>query len=251
MSVRIQYLGHATCLVEIKGKRVLTDPVFRRRIFHLVRTAPLPERESYQDIDLILVSHLHYDHLDLASLRAVGKEPLVCVPEGAGRLLQKSGIAHFRELQVGVAFLAGDLPVRTVFSWHADRRHPLGLQAECLGYLIGDEVVVYFPGDTRIFPEMASIAERIDVALMPVWGWGPHLGRMHMSPVQAGQALALLKPKLAIPIHWGTYLPAGLAWLEPAFHTAPPGIFAQAGRQAAPEVEIRLLKVGEATEFFP
>lgn len=247
--MRITYLGHASLLIEINGLRVITDPVFRRRIFHLVRTVPLPDREVYQDIDLVLISHLHYDHLDLKTIRTLGKHALVCVPKGAGRLLEKNRISNYRELIIGEGFSMKNLSIRTVYSWHVDRRHPLGLQARCMGYLIANEAVIYYPGDTRLFPEMASIADRIDVALMPVWGWGPHLGRMHMSPTQAGQALAFLKPRLAIPIHWGTYLPAGMGWLKPSFHSAPPLVFARAAARTMPEVEIRILNPGDTTEI--
>lgn len=247
--MRIYYLGHASLLLDFNGTRVITDPVFRHRIFHLVRTVPLPDHEIIQDIDLVLISHLHYDHLDLETIRVLDDRALVCVPQGAGNLLLKNGIRNYRELTIGEEFSVNNLSIRTVFSWHVDRRHPLGLRARCMGYLVSDNVVVYFPGDTQIFPEMAAIAERIDVALMPVWGWGPHLGRMHMSPSQAAQALAYLNPKLAIPIHWGTYLPAGMAWIKPRFHSAPPRIFAEAARSAAPEVEIRILNPGSSTEF--
>lgn len=119
-----------------------------------------------------------------------------------------------------------------------------------MGYLIADDIVVYFPGDTKLFPEMATIAERIDVALMPVWGWGPHLGRMHMSPTKAALALAYFKPSLAIPIHWGTYPPAGMFWMKPSFHTAPPIIFTNAAGKFAANVEIMILPPGDLTEIF-
>ena len=251
MFTKITFLGHSTLILDFNGVRVITDPVFRRRIFHLTRTVPLPEPVIYQDIDIALISHLHYDHLDIQSLRSLGEKALICVPKGAGNLLHKNGIDNFRELAIGEEFSLGKFPVRTTYARHRNSRHPLGMQADCMGYLIGDEIIVYYPGDTQIFPEMASLSDRIDVALMPVWGWGPHLGRMHMSPEQAAQSLAYLKPKLAIPIHWGTYLPIGLARLNPAFHSSPPLVFAGSVEKNQPQVEVRILKPGESTIYFP
>jgi L-ascorbate metabolism protein UlaG (beta-lactamase superfamily) len=251
MPVKIDYLGHSTVILELNGTRVITDPVFRNRIFHLTRTVPLPEPVIYKDIDIALVSHLHYDHLDIQSLRSLGEKALVCVPKGAGILLRKNGISNFRELVIGEEFSLSKLPVRTTYARHRNSRHPLGMQADCLGYLIGDENIVYYPGDTQIFPEMASISARIDVALIPVWGWGPHLGRMHMSPEQAAQSMAYLKPKLAIPIHWGTYLPTGMQWLKPAFHSSPPLVFAGSVKKNHPQVEVRILRPGDSTIYSP
>jgi L-ascorbate metabolism protein UlaG (beta-lactamase superfamily) len=125
------------------------------------------------------------------------------------------------------------------------------MQADWMGYLVGNEIIMFYPGDTQIFPEMAAISNIIDVALMPVWGWGPHLGRMHMSPEQAAQALAMLKPKMAIPIHWGTYLPIGMAWLKLAFHSFPPLVFAESVNKNHPQVEVRILKTGQTIIHSP
>jgi len=249
MLTNITFLGHSTVILDFNGFKVITDPVFQNRIIHLGRTAPVPNQEMLRKVDLVLISHLHYDHLDMPSLRMLGEKPLVCVPKGAGDFLRKKKIPNIRELEVGEEFVIGDIPIRTTIARHINTRHPMGIQAECMGYLIGDQVTVYFPGDTQIFPEMACLADRIDVALMPVWGWGPSLGRMHMGPKEAAQALALLKPKLAIPIHWGTYIPIGLAWLRPAFHSIPPLLFANFAAKDSPEVEVRILKPGESTVF--
>jgi L-ascorbate metabolism protein UlaG (beta-lactamase superfamily) len=251
MFVKIDYLGHATVILDFNGIRVITDPVFRRRIFHLTRTAPLPESVIYQNIDIVLVSHLHYDHLDIQSIRSLGEGALVCVPKGAGKILLRNGISNVRELVIGEEFSIGGLTIRTTYARHKNSRHPMGMQAECMGYVIGSDIIIYFPGDTQIFPEMAAISDRIDVAFLPVWGWGPHLGRMHMSPVQAAEALSFLKPKLAIPIHWGTYLPIGLAWLKPSFHSSPPLVFADSVKLNHSQVEVRILKPGESTIYSP
>ncbi len=249
MQTKLEYLGHSTIVLDINGVRVATDPVFRRLIFHLVRTVPVPGREALRNIDVVLISHTHYDHLDISGIKSIGEHALVCVPRGAGKLLRKNKITNFRELSVGEEFFVGDLPIRTTYASHRSGRPPFDFETGCMGYLIGREVTIYFPGDTRLFPEMTAIADRIDIGLIPVWGWGPHLGEPHMSPQDAARALTLLHPKLAIPIHWGTYLPLGTAWLKPKFHRLPPRIFADAASKIAPDVEVRILRPGESTVY--
>jgi L-ascorbate metabolism protein UlaG (beta-lactamase superfamily) len=86
-TVRIRYLGHATLLLQLDGLRILTDPLLRPVLGPLVRIGPAPEPAAYRDIDLVLVSHLHPDHLDIGSLRLLGGRPTLVVPKGAGSLL--------------------------------------------------------------------------------------------------------------------------------------------------------------------
>ena len=81
------------------------------------------------------------------------------------------------------------------------------MSGPALGYLLQGSQSVYFAGDTDLFPEMAALGG-VDVALLPVAGWGPRLPEGdHMNPRRAAEALKILKPRLAIPIHWGTYTP--------------------------------------------
>ena len=105
---------------------------------------------------------------------------------------------------------------------------------------------VYFAGDTDLFPEMATLADDLDVALIPIWGWGPTLGRgKHLDPEGAAQAVALLRPRIAVPIHWGTYHPLHMGLREvPSFLHQPPVRFVEAAAAAAPEVEVRVLEPG-------
>ena len=96
---------------------------------------------------------------------------------------------------------------------------------------------------------MATLAEDLDAALLPVWGWGPTLGPGHLDPRAAADALRLLRPRLAIPIHWGTLFPIGLDRLrgKAGLLSDPPHDFAREAARLAPEVEVRLLQPGEAT----
>ncbi|MGH3016639.1 MAG: MBL fold metallo-hydrolase, partial [Gaiellaceae bacterium] len=114
-----------------------------------------------------------------------------------------------------------------------------------LGYVIAGSQVVYFAGDTELFPEMAELADHVDVALLPIWGWGPRLGPGHLDPESAADALALVRPRLAVPIHWGTYYPlTSVRRSPPAFLEEPLERFRRAAAERAPAVDLRVLPVG-------
>jgi len=246
-ATQLSYLGHASICIQMGKTSLLTDPVFSTRIFHLQRSVPAPNIADFQRVDAILISHLHYDHLDIPTLRKLGDAPVVYIPHGAGKLLERAGMKNYQQVRAGDRFRLGELTVEVVNSVHTHSRHPLGMHAATLGFLIGGLSKIYFPGDTVLFPEMAAFGGDLDVALLPVWGWGPDRGRMHMGPREAAQALTLLNPQVAIPIHWGTYLPVGMLPLNPRFHRLPPREFAEHASHLAPHVEVRILLPGEST----
>ena len=250
-SARLTYLGHASLHIAMGNTNLLTDPVFSNRIFHLRRSVPAPDLASLPRMDALLISHLHYDHLDLSTLRRFGDSPVVYLPHGAGKLLERAGLQNYRHVQAGDRLTIGEVTVEVVNSVHTNSRHPLGMHADTLGYLICGPCKVYFPGDTVFFPEMAAFSDNLDLAFLHVWGWGPDRGRMHLGPREAAQALTVLKPQVAIPIHWGTYLPIGMLPLNPRFHRTPPVEFAEFAHQVAPHVEVRILRPGESTRIEP
>jgi L-ascorbate metabolism protein UlaG (beta-lactamase superfamily) len=98
---------------------------------------------------------------------------------------------------------------------------------------------------------MGALADGLDVAFVPIWGWGPTLGRgFHLDPDRAAQALALLRPRIAVPIHWGTYHPLHLGLLDvPAYLREPPLRFVEAATAAAPDVEVRVLEPGAGLDL--
>jgi L-ascorbate metabolism protein UlaG (beta-lactamase superfamily) len=112
--------------------------------------------------------------------------------------------------------------------------------------LIDGSYEIYFAGDTDLFPEMADIGLELDLAFLPVWGWGPNLGKGHMDPFRAAQALEHLRPEVAIPIHWGTYSPVGLELLRPKFLTRPPLDFAEHAARLSPRVAVHILQPGQS-----
>lgn len=248
----LTYVGHATVLVERDGVRLLTDPVLRGRIVHLRRQGGPVDVAELGRIDAVLISHAHRDHLDIASLRQVARpEMTVVVPPGTGEQVASLGFGAVRELAVGASTEIDGVQITATPARHDSARHPFGAPGESVGYLIGADRSVYFAGDTDLFPEMAELAGRLDVALLPVWGWGPTLGPGHLGPESAAEALTVLRPRLAVPIHWGTLFPTGLARVRAPLLSDPPRQFARAAARLAPEVDVRVLEPGESTQLSP
>jgi len=244
----VQYVGHASVLADLNGVRLLTDPLLRNRVAHLRRAVKV-DAGALRGVDAVLISHLHYDHLDLPSLQRLGRDMPVVAPHGAGALIRrKAGVKSVVELRPGEQIEIGALTVRATRAEHDTGRLPFGIRAEPLGYMIeGGDRSVYFAGDTDVFDGMADLAP-VDVALLPIWGWGPTMGPGHMDPIRAAQAAALLGARLAIPIHWGTYYPIHLGLQGPPdFLETPPALFEQAVREHAPTTEVRVLQPGETT----
>ena len=139
----------------------------------------------------------------------------------------------------------GDVGVTAFEADHDHRRTPVTTtSAPAVGYLMRGSQSAYFAGDTGLHDQMSALAaEEVDVALIPVAGWGPTLGPGHMDPRQAAASLALIKPRVAIPIHWGTLGPIGS---KPPT-AAPAREFAEAAAELAPGVRIVVLQPGESS----
>ena len=199
--------------------------------------------------EAVLISHLHRDHLDIPSLRRVPSKTPIVVPRGAARLVEKAGPHPVVELGRGETVSIGEVEVTAVPAEHGGRRGRWGSEIEPLGFVIrNDERSVYFAGDTGLFDEMSEIGP-VDVALLPVWGWGPSVGEGHLDPETAARALTLVRPRLAVPIHWGTFYPAGVRRWRPEPLVEPPHEFARLARELAPEVEVRVLQPGSETSL--
>jgi L-ascorbate metabolism protein UlaG (beta-lactamase superfamily) len=233
-------------LVELDGVRLLTDPVVRQRAGVLVRTASPVEPSLLDGIDAVLISHLHADHTDLPSLRGLDC-PLVIAPRGAGHWLGKRVGCAVREISVGEEVAVGNVRIGATPALHDPRRWPLGVRAQPIGYVIaGEGGSAYFAGDTDLFPAMAELAGSVDLALLPVAGWGATLGPGHLDPVRAAEAAARIAPRVAIPIHWGTLAPMWPIKRHPD-PGAPPLDFAAHAARLAPDVDIRVIEPGERT----
>jgi L-ascorbate metabolism protein UlaG (beta-lactamase superfamily) len=239
---RVTWVGHSTVLLEVDGVRLLTDPILRDRVLHLRRSAPVPP--GVREIDAVLVSHAHWDHLDVRSLGRLGRETLVVCPRGVGRLLRRRRFERVVEVDVGEELAVGSVSVTATPAEHGGNRGPFGVQAPALGYVVGGPHRLYFAGDTDLFPGMADLAP-LDLALLPVAGWGRKLGPGHLGPESAVDALRLLRPNTAVPIHWGTLAPLGTR----AGDRTPADEFARLASERAAEVRVRILSPGETLEL--
>lgn len=244
----VRWLGHATTLIELDGSRLLTDPVLTNRIGHLVRFAEPVDAAFVDGVDCVLLSHLHADHADLGSLRRVTQAAIVLAPAGAGGWLADHGVPGVRELAAGGVARVGELEIWATPAVHDERRRPLGgPRAAPVGYVVRGSRSVYFAGDTDLFDQMAQLG-KIDVALLPIWGWGPSVGPGHLDPERAARAAAMIAPRTVIPIHWGTFA-IGRPARRPRDPGRPVSEFAALVSRYAPDVLVSVLAPGERLEL--
>jgi L-ascorbate metabolism protein UlaG (beta-lactamase superfamily) len=242
---RITYVGHATTLIELDGVVLLTDPLLRPRFGHVRRIAPAPV--PLPRVDAVLISHAHRDHLDLPSLRRLPASVRVYAPPAAAAVVRRTG-RPVQALLPGDRVRVGELDVLAVVARHDGRRVPVGAERKAIGFVVSGSASVYFAGDTEVYPGMADLGP-VGTALLPVWGWGPKTGPGHMDPERAARAAALVAPRTAIPIHWGTYASAGVWWRDDP--ELPAREFARLAAVHAPAVAVRILSPGRSAPLRP
>jgi L-ascorbate metabolism protein UlaG (beta-lactamase superfamily) len=226
---------------------VITDPVLRHRVAHLARQVPDPAPPG--PVDAVLLSHLHHDHFDTPSLRRLASPTVTAVlPVGTSRYLGQIAFGSVRELRAGETLDVGDTRVRVVPAWHDGRRRPGpgAVAYDTLGFVIDG---VWFAGDTDLDDGMRDLRGTVDVALIPIWGWGTSLGPGHLDPEGAARAIALVEPRIAVPIHWGTFLPLGLGRRNAALLREPADAFLRHMAALAPGTAVELLAPGETLEL--
>jgi L-ascorbate metabolism protein UlaG (beta-lactamase superfamily) len=250
-ATHVQFLGHSTILLEVGGRRLLTDPLLRGILGPLVRYGPVPHPASYGDLDAVLISHLHLDHLDLASLRRIERGPRLIVPKGATALLRHLHHHDIVELLPGDVAEVGGVRVRATYAEHPGNRRPGGLTGVAMGFMLeSNGQRIYFAGDTDLFPGMADL-DGPDLAFLPVSGWGLTRGRGHLDPRDAAEALALIRPRVAVPIHWGTFWPRGLSAVQPARRSGAGPAFARFAAELAPDVHVAVTQPGHRVHLPP
>jgi L-ascorbate metabolism protein UlaG (beta-lactamase superfamily) len=257
-AVSVTWWGHATTTIALAGRRILTDPVLTPRVAHLSRIGgPSPPVEAAA-ADVAVVSHLHFDHLHAPSLRKLDPMVRIIAPKGSTRALARAAPEISRrveEVVPGEVVDIGGVVIRVVPAAHDGRRSPLShYGGPALGFVIEDGIDdptrVWFAGDTGLFGGMDDLRP-VDVAVVPIGGWGPTLGPTHLDPAQAAEAVRRVRAKDAIPIHYGTFWPTGLRRVDPRrfqhLFLEPGARFAAALGTCCPTSTAHLLDAGETT----
>lgn len=246
-TIRLTWWGHATVLLDDRA-RILTDPLLTGALMHLHRRAGLVPHAP-AGLDAVLISHLHMDHLHLPSLALLEPGTRVLIPRGAAGMLAKLPVEPVEVVAGDVVPVAG-ATVHVVRAVHDATRWPWGgPRGEAVGYVVQGSGVTYFAGDTALFDGIGSLHPgKLDLALLPVWGWGPYLRGEHLNPEQAAGILPDLDADVAVPIHYGTFWPRGFGWLRSRVFHEPGREFASHARIVAPGVDVRVLEVGTSTE---
>ena len=230
--LRATWLGHSTVLVEIDGLCVLTDPVWGNRASPLriagpKRFQPVPVAlRALPPLDLVVVSHDHYDHLDYPTMRELAKQDVRIVTSlGVGAHLESWGVPSERitELDWWESYAVPNtgLTVTAAPSQHFSGRGLHDRNATLWSSIVlrSPRHAVFFSGDTGLTTEYGTIRERLgpfDLVMLEVGGRHPAWGDMHLGPENALEALALLGGGPFLPVHWGTFSLATHAWDEPA-----------------------------------
>lgn len=213
---KVTWLGHATFLIQIAGMNIITDPIFSDMSWLFPRAAFgtfIPNQ--LPPIDVVLLSHNHYDHMDAKSLQMLTtkKIPVIFLPEGLGNWFNSAPYKSVKEFMWWdyYKFHSG-IQVTFLPAWHWSQRTLFDRNKSLWGsWLIKyNEWSCYFAGDTAYSKHFTSIADNVDsisVALLPIGPAEPrdHMQHAHMGPEQAVQAVHDLQPNVVVPMHWGTY----------------------------------------------
>ncbi|MCY7418521.1 MAG: MBL fold metallo-hydrolase [Chloroflexi bacterium] len=200
---------------------------------------------AWRRVDVVLSSHSHWDHLDYGSLRLLGQGVPLVVPLGMGARLRARGFREVVEVVPGDDIRVVGLTIEATRALHRGFGPPIGPTELCVGYIVHGSRIVYFAGDTAFFEGLAAFDRGVELALIPVWGWGPRArATEHLDPHGAAQAVRLIRPRIAVPIHWGTLHPIGLARVRPETRVDPPHEFARLAATAAPGTIVRVVPIG-------
>jgi L-ascorbate metabolism protein UlaG (beta-lactamase superfamily) len=251
----VTWWGHSTVWLADSGTTLLTDPLLTDRLWHLRRRAgPPPELPGAPDA--VLLSHLHADHFHVPSLRALTGTPLLVVPRGAAAFVAEELGRRYAdrcvELAPGEETAVGGVTVRAVRARHPGDRAPWSRAvAVALGFVVEGASRIWYAGDTGLFDEMSELAP-LDLALIPVGGWGPTLhAHEHLDSGTAAEALCRVKASWAVPVHYGTFWPVGLGRFRPHMFSAPGEAFARRALDTAPDTRVRVLAHGETLTIGP
>jgi L-ascorbate metabolism protein UlaG (beta-lactamase superfamily) len=208
MDKEIVYGGHSTVLIKTGKAVILTDPNLSKRIWTIRRKSkPGVTQEQLEAVNLVLISHGPYDHLDLPTVKRLNRNAVVIVPKGLDRYFTRYGFKDVRTLAWWEQTTAHGQRIIAVPANHFKGRNPM-VNSLYQGYVIDGEYQIYFAGDTGWFEGFKEIGDifRLDIAMLPIGAYKPwsEFGH-HMTPENCVKALQVLKAKLMIPIHWGAF----------------------------------------------
>ena len=216
----VTFVGHATFLIQTRSGNILTDPVFSERAGPLGLLGPRRVRppaismDSLPGVSTILLSHNHYDHCDMRTLRALARrfDPVVITPLGNARLLRSAGVRRIEELDWWQQATAMSFAVTVTPAHHFSARGPFDRnRALWGGFVVGIGTRrIYFAGDTAYAPFFADVGKRlgpIDLALLPIGAYEPRwfMRSVHMNPAEAIRAHQELEARVSIAMHFGTF----------------------------------------------
>jgi L-ascorbate metabolism protein UlaG (beta-lactamase superfamily) len=212
----LTWIGHATYLVQLGGRTVITDPILSPRVAIVPRNAPPGlTHDTLPRIDVVTVSHNHFDHMDLptlARLARVAEPPAIVVPTGLAAPMRKVGYRDVFELGWWETAEVRDLAVTLVPAQHWSRRGLTDTDETLWGGFVieGGGLRAYHSGDTAYFSGFAEIGRRvgpIDAAMLPIGAYDPRwfMRAQHMNPEDAVQAFVDLGAKRFFAMHWGTF----------------------------------------------
>jgi len=206
------WIGHSTFLIQLNGMNILTDPVWAKRMgFQKRLTAPGIELSEMPEIDLVVISHGHYDHLDFPTLKKLKGNPHYYVPAGLKSLFLKKGFQKVTDLNWWESVVHEGVTLHFVPAQHWTRRTLKDMNTSHWGgwVLQTMQETLYFVGDTGYFSGFKQIAGRfeIDTVFMPIGAYEPEwfMAVSHISPEDSVKAFLELKAKTFVPMHYGAY----------------------------------------------
>lgn len=239
------FVAHSCMLIETDNFNFITDPIFRERIAFGFKRALHPLKIKINDlprIDAILISHGHYDHLDVPSLKKFSKNIPIVIPKKRGKLCKRMGFSDVRGLDLRETTVVNGVKITAVPAYHFPGRSLQFYVKDYQGYVIEGSKTVYFSGDTGLNNNFKEIGEKfkIDLAILPIGAYVPASFREHhLSPEDALEAVKLLNARKMIPVHWGTFKLS----LEPI--TEPPERLMQSAKSEGLEDRVVLIQHGD------
>lgn len=253
MPDRITFINHATVLIQFGERSILTDPVYSWSVSYFLPRLKRPgiAFNRLPSIDVIAVSHNHYDHLNFRTLRRLRRrdQSAMIMAQGDGRYARRLGFNRVEELPWWESIEVSGVTITSVPAVHFSGRTPWSRdRSAASGYVFQSKgKSVYFAGDTAEGDFLDELSSRfsLTVALLPIGAYKPHdwFKHIHLNPLTAVEAFRRSKARYLIPIHWGTFKISD----EPM--SEPPNLLLEEARRAGIEARIKILKNGESFDF--